>query len=59
MPDSDVSIKVVYEPVVKPSPIAPKTGDDSKLSLWLMLMCISGIGVIATSLKGKKRKYNS
>ena len=57
MPDSDVSIKVVYEP--KPSPEIPPTGDNSKLSLWLMLMCISGIGVIATSLKRKKRKYNS
>ena len=59
MPDSDVTIEVVYESIVKPSPEIPPTGDNSKLLLWLMLMCISGIGVIATSLKGKKRKHNS
>ncbi|MBQ4297758.1 MAG: hypothetical protein II771_05640, partial [Clostridia bacterium] len=59
MPDSDVTIEVVYESIVKPSPEIPPTGDNSKRLLWLMLMCISGIGVIATSLKGKKRKDNS
>ena len=57
MPDSDVSIKVVYEP--KPTPEIPPTGDNSKLLLWVMLMCILGIVVIITSLKGKKHKYNS
>ena len=40
----------------KPSdPDSPQTGDNSMMHLWIILLCVSGLGVIATTVLGKKR----
>ena len=46
------------EPAVpdKPTDDVPKTGDETNLTLWLVLLGISGMGTIITLL-GSKRKY--
>ena len=36
----------------------PQTGDNSNMLLWLALLLMSGGAVAATTLAGKKRKYN-
>ena len=36
-------------------PDNPQTGDNSMMYLWIILLCISGLGVIATTVLGKKR----
>ena len=38
----------------KPSD-TPQTGDNSMIYLWIILLCVSGLGVIATTVLGKKR----
>ena len=40
----------------KPTDDVPKTGDETNLTLWLVLLGISGMGVLITLL-GSKRKY--
>lgn len=40
----------------KPTDDVPKTGDETNLTLWLVLLGISGMGTIITLL-GSKRKY--
>lgn len=35
----------------------PKTGDESKLSLWIGLMVVSIVGLVATLLVGRKPKH--
>ena len=37
------------------NPDSPQTGDNSMISLWIILLCVSGLGVIATTVLGKKR----
>lgn len=32
-----------------------KSGDNSMMYLWIILLCVSGLGVIATTVLGKKR----
>ncbi len=34
---------------------SPQTGDNSMMYLWIILLCVSGLGVIATTVLGKKR----
>lgn len=36
-------------------PDTPQTGDNSMMHLWIILLCVSGLGVIATTVLGKKR----
>ena len=36
-------------------PDNPQTGDNSMMHLWIILLCVSGLGVIATTVLGKKR----
>lgn len=46
----------------KPTDTIPKTGDETNLTLWLAFLGISGMGVIITSLGGKRRnkgKYSN
>lgn len=38
----------------KPSD-SPQTGDNSMMYLWIILLCVSGLGVVATTVLGKKR----
>ena len=37
------------------NPDSPQTGDNSMMYLWIILLCVSGLGVIATTVLGKKR----
>lgn len=37
--------------------VAPNTGDDSNLSLWVALLFISGVAAIGTAAARKKKKY--
>ena len=37
------------------NPDNPQTGDNSMMHLWIILLCISGLSVIATTVLGKKR----
>jgi len=37
------------------NPDSPQTGDNSMIYLWIILLCVSGLGVIATTVLGKKR----
>lgn len=37
------------------NPDSPQTGDNSMMYLWIILFCVSGLGVIATTVLGKKR----
>lgn len=39
------------------APQAPVTGDSGHVLLWVTLMFAAGIGVVATTVLGKKRKY--
>ena len=39
----------------KPTDDIPKTGDETNLALWMVLLGISGIGVITTLLSSKRR----
>ena len=50
--------------IAQPRTIIPKlysgirTGDDSNLALWLTLLLLSGAGIGAAMLAGRKRKHN-
>lgn len=35
---------------------SPQTGDSSSMALWIALLFVSGFGVVATAVYGKKRK---
>ena len=35
---------------------SPQTGDSSSIALWIALLFVSGFGVVATAVYGKKRK---
>lgn len=60
-----MSFAVSYEAVSEPSssesgkpenPDSPQTGDNSMMGLWIALLFVSGFGVVATAVYGKKRK---
>ena len=38
-------------------PSNPQTGDNSMLSLWIILLCVSALGIIATTVLSKKKSY--
>lgn len=51
----DATIKAVYTIIPKEdNPSSPKTGDDSSLWLWIVLMFVSGSTVIALDVYDKK-----
>jgi len=35
----------------------PQTGDNSMISLWIILLCISGLGIVVTTVCRKKRMF--
>ncbi len=37
-------------------PTSPQTGDNSNMALWIALLFISGMGIVATAVNGKRRK---
>ncbi len=38
---------------------SPQTGDYSKTMLWMILACISTVGIVATTALGKKKRYQA
>ena len=48
--------EVKNEIVPPPMTDTPKTGDDMDLALWSALLVISGMGLMATMVFGRKRK---
>ena len=64
-----MSFAVSYEAVSEPAPTdpaptdptkpenpdSPQTGDNSMMGLWIALLFVSGFGVVATTVIGKKR----
>ena len=45
------------EPPDTPKDDTPKTGDTTNLALWVVLLAISGTGLTATLIIGKKKRY--
>lgn len=38
-------------------PSNPQTGDSSTLSLWIILLCVSALGIVATTVLSKKKSF--
>ena len=60
MPAKDVRVDATYEDEVIPPTTGgdtdnPQTGDNSMIWLWIALLFVSGAGVVATTVYGKKR----
>ena len=36
----------------------PQTGDNSMMGLWIALLFVSGVGVVGTTVYGRKKKYS-
>ena len=54
--DSDGKCDVcAYNVGLPTNPDSPQTGDNGMMYIWIILLCISGLGVIATTVRGKKR----
>ncbi len=51
----DVTYTATYEKTGIPTD-NPQTGDDSSIRLWFALLFISGVGLVGTSLFGRKKK---
>lgn len=44
------------DPTKSEKPDSPQTGDNSMMALWISVLFVSGFGVVATAVYGKKRK---
>lgn len=44
------------EPSNPENPGSPQTGDNGMMGLWIAVLFVSGFGVVATAVYGKKRK---
>ena len=53
---SDYTIVIPSEKTEEATP--PQTGDSSNMFLWLALLLVSSGAVTATTIAGRKRKYN-
>lgn len=38
-------------------PSSPQTGDNSMISLWIILLCVSALGIVATTVLSKKKSF--
>lgn len=64
--NASVTVEEKTEPTPSATPEAtpsdqndnPKTGDQSNLMLWMILLVASGIGVVAAAVYGRKKLYN-
>ena len=54
-PDEPNSLAELSEPVT-PTDNVPKTGDETRLTFWLILLTISGIGIIVALLSRRQQK---
>ena len=48
-------VKNILDGNIPTNPGSPQTGDNGMMYIWIILLCISGLGVIATTVRGKKR----
>ncbi len=59
-PDTDPAPQPEADPKPETEPVPesgnPDTGDHSKVSLWITLLCLSGMGIFGLALLGKKKK---
>lgn len=46
-----------YLPKLEKEPSTPETGDNSHMTLWLMLLALSSIGICSCIIYGKKRNF--
>lgn len=53
----DVCAYNVGVPTPPANPNNPQTGDNSMVALWIVLLCISGLGIIATVAYRRKRVF--
>jgi len=49
-----ITVEIGNQPV--PTPDIPKTGDDSNMTLWIILMGVSAAALVGTTVAGKRRK---
>lgn len=54
-PDEPNSLAEVSEPVA-PTDNVPKTGDETRLTFWLILLTISGIGIVVALISRRQQK---
>ena len=54
--ETKLTVKAASSPT---DPTSPKTGDDSHMSLWIVLMILSATGLCGTAYFGRKRRYVS
>ena len=53
---TNLTIKAASAPI---DPTTPKTGDNSRMMLWVSLLCMSGAALAAVIVAGRKRKARS
>ena len=53
---TNLTIKAASAPI---DPTTPKTGDNSRMMLWVSLLCMSGAALAAVIVAGRKRKVRS
>lgn len=56
--DTTLYAKWVTNSVSPTDPTTPKTGDNSNLLLWVMLLAVSGAALTGTAIYSRKRKHN-
>ena len=54
--DTTLYAKWVTNSVTPTDPTTPKTGDNSNLLLWVMLLAVSGAALTGTAIYSRKRK---
>ena len=54
--DTTLYAKWVTNSVTPADPTNPKTGDNSNLLLWVMLLAVSGAALTGTAIYSRKRK---
>ncbi len=53
---ADTTITAEYTKIADKDTQSPATGDTSNIWLWIAVMFVSGMGVVATTVYGKKRR---
>ena len=51
-------VETPTDPPKPADPQSPQTGDSSMMVLWIALLCVSGAGVVGTTVYGRKKKYS-
>ena len=46
-----------YNVGLSADPSTPQTGDNSMIALWIILLCVSALGIVATTVLNKKKSF--